>query len=152
MRPMKNLVSIVSVSLLAVLQLSMPGAAQAGKRRFISFDFPLAGVTDTEATGITPSGVIAGRYFSSDHVEHGFVLENGEFTSIDVPGSTFTDLTWINAGGTIVGSYGSVDGTSKGYELKKGIFPTIDYPGSPERLAFLASVTAGLSWAPYLRL
>src|SRR5579863_2902819 len=144
MRPMKNLVSIVSVSLLAVLQLSMPGAAQAGKRRFISFDFPQAGVTDTEATGITPSGVIAGRYFSSDHVEHGFVLENGEITSIDVPGSTFTDLTWINAGGIIVGSYGSVDGTSKGYELKKGIFTTIDYPGSPETFGLFGISDSGI--------
>src|SRR5678816_1883576 len=65
--------------------------------RFASFDFPLPGVTNTQGTAITPSGIIIGRYFTPDDGRmHGFRLVRGHFQSIDVPGGFPTDATWIN--------------------------------------------------------
>ncbi len=64
--------------------------------RFESFDYP--GSTNTQATAITPAGEIVGRYSSADGREHGFVLRDGAFTAVDVPGATFsTDVAWVNA-------------------------------------------------------
>lgn len=44
---------------------------QAPSEVFRSFDFP--GSTNTQATAITPSGEIVGRYFTADGNQHGFV-------------------------------------------------------------------------------
>lgn len=108
-------------------------AAAAGQ--FTSFDFP--GAINTQATAITPSGDIVGRYFSADGREHGFLKSGGNFTSIDVPGAkTFTDLTWINPQGQIVGSYDSADGKTHAYLLSGGTFTTIDDPGAQTTIGF----------------
>jgi hypothetical protein len=93
--------SIVLSSLNVLLWLS--GLAYAGSTPgFSSFDFP--GAIDTQATAITPSGNIVGRYTSSDGKQHGFLLASGKFRSIDFPGATATDVTWINPRGQIVGA------------------------------------------------
>ena len=95
---------------------------------FESFDFP--GSTNTQATAITPSGEIVGRYFTSNGSQHGFVLRDGAFKSVDVPGATFsTDVAWVNASGAIVGSYGDSLG-GHGYVLSGGNFTTIDFPSA----------------------
>jgi uncharacterized membrane protein len=106
-----------------------------GRLDFVSFDFPLAGVIDTEATAITPSGMIVGRYFTPDGHQHGFTLTNGQFQSVDIPGAiSVTDAAWVNARGNIVGGYNTAS-TSPAYVLSAGVFMTIEYPG--------ATVTAG---------
>src|SRR6266576_4029296 len=94
---------------------------------FTSFDFP--GSTFTEAGAITPSGVIAGSYFSPDGKQHGFVLRDGVFTAVDVPGAASTFVGWINAGGDIVGNYTDARGVHV-YVLGRGSFTTIDFPGT----------------------
>ncbi len=104
--------------------------------RFASFDFPLLGVTDTEATAITPSGIIVGRYFTPDGQGHGFRLADGHFQSIDVPGATSsTDVAWINSRGDIVGSY-NVGSTTYAYVLRSGQLTTIGYPGAQFTFGF----------------
>jgi uncharacterized membrane protein len=100
--------------------------AQAGNSGFASIDYPAPGVTDTEATAITPSGVIVGRYLSADGHQHGFVLKNGTFTPVNV-GSILTDAAWINASGAIVGSYVSTDGKGHAYVSSGGAVTTIDF-------------------------
>ncbi len=101
---------------------------------FTSFDFP--GAIDTEGTGITPSGVIVGRYTSADGKAHGFLMGGGSsFASIDFPGAISTDTTWINSRDEIVGSYDGPDGTH-GYLLSKRQFTQIDYPGALATRAF----------------
>jgi len=50
------------------------------------------------------AGLIAGTYFDSALIEHGFVSNGGVFTSIDFPGSTGTAAAGINAAGDIVGT------------------------------------------------
>ncbi len=112
-----------------LLSLSMTGLAAAqDSQSAVSFDYP--GATNTQATAITPSGAIVGRYNSSDGVLHGFLLARGHFFSIDYPGAVYTDVTWINPGGEIGGGYGDVAGTLHGFVLRNGQFTRIDYPGA----------------------
>lgn len=95
--------------------------------KFASFDFP--GATNTQATGIAPSGEIVGRYFSADGTQHGFTLQNGSFSSIDVPGASFTDVAWINARGELVGTYNDARG-GHAYVLSRNAITTIDFPSA----------------------
>lgn len=98
---MRNKKKVISATLSPlhslILVVGLSTLAYAGKDQFVSFDFP--GSTNTQATAITPSGELVGRYISSDGIQHGFVLSNGAFTSLDVPGASFTDAAWINARG-----------------------------------------------------
>ncbi len=50
-----------------------------------------------------------------DGNQHGFVLSNGLYTTIDVPGSVLTGIFSINAQGEIVGSYDDAGGVSHGF-------------------------------------
>ena len=94
---------------------------------FSSFDYP--GAANTQATAITTSGEIVGRYFSIDGRQHGFRLRHGQFLSIDVPNASFTDVGWVNDRDDVVGSYSDVNGTHA-YVLSKGKLSTINFPGS----------------------
>lgn len=94
---------------------------------FASFDFP--GSTNTQATAITPSGEIVGRYFASNGSQHGFVLRDGSFSAVDIPGATSTDVAWVNASGAIVGTYGTSTG-GHAYVLNGGAISTIDFPSA----------------------
>jgi hypothetical protein len=94
--------------------------------RFESFDYP--GSTNTQTTAIAPSGEIVGRYNSADGKQHGFVLRDGAFTTVEVPGATFSaNAAWVNASGAIVGSYGHALG-GHAYVLA-GINPEGDIVG-----------------------
>jgi uncharacterized membrane protein len=97
-----------------------------GKGSVISFDFP--GAINTQATAITPSGDIVGRYTSADGIQHGFILSRGKFRPINFPGATSTDVTWINARGQIVGGYFNSVGNEHGFLLNGGKFTTLDFP------------------------
>jgi hypothetical protein len=109
-------------------------AYAANQPKFTSIDFP--GAINTQATAITPSGDIVGRYLSADGMLHGFFLRGGTFHSIDFPSATSTDVTWINPLGQIVGLYYDTDGKSHGYLLTQGQFTPIDYPGARETAAY----------------
>jgi len=65
----------------------------------------------TYATGINNFGQIVGFYFGAGNVDHGFVDNNGVFTTIDDPLATGgTELTGINDSGDIVGIYTDATG------------------------------------------
>jgi probable HAF family extracellular repeat protein len=72
----------------------------------------------TIATGINDAGQIVGTYKDSANQAHGFVYQNGAFTTVDDPqasGSSFsgtsgTQALGINDAGQIVGSYFNVHG------------------------------------------
>jgi uncharacterized membrane protein len=48
--------------------------------------------------------------------QHGFLLQDGEFTSIDFPGSQVTDAFAINDDGVIVGRYTDRNGSNRGFK------------------------------------
>jgi hypothetical protein len=86
----------------------------------------------TASTGILGinGGEIVGAYMSADKVVHGFVLSDGQFTTIDAPaGATYTNVTGMNSRGEIVGRY-TVGGVTHAYLLSGGQFSAFDYPGA----------------------
>jgi len=53
------------------------------------------GAVFTEGEGINDRGDIVGLYRSSDGVTHGFLLRDGNFTSINNPGAAYTDARGV---------------------------------------------------------
>jgi uncharacterized membrane protein len=64
----------------------------------------------TDAAAINDRGDIAGTYGTPEGV-HGFVLRDGQFTTIDYPHGGFTTIFGINSRGDLVGTYNG----SRGY-------------------------------------
>ena len=50
----------------------------------------------------------------------GFVLSQGKFTSVDIPGATSTEANGLDPHGNVVGRYVTSDGYTHGYFLSKG--------------------------------
>ncbi len=125
----------------------------------------------TIANGINPGGDIVGSYTDGNNKSHGFLLRDGQFSTIDV------DFSWaaftigaygISSGGDIVGRYRAMPNTAtgdppqycdtthpttciKGFLYSHGRFftvlypPTIDYYGvqHSNRGAFAQRITPG---------
>jgi uncharacterized membrane protein len=64
----------------------------------------------TIPNGINASGQIVGSYWDGS-TNHGFLLDQGIYTTIDVPGAYSTSAYGINDSGQIVGSYSDAFGT-----------------------------------------
>jgi hypothetical protein len=82
--------------------------------RFTPLTDPLAGTGAFQGTfpeGVTDHGVVAGDYFTSRNILHGFVWRAGRFTTVDVPHGFYGKPDWgsgingINNAGVIVGYY-----------------------------------------------
>jgi hypothetical protein len=93
--------------------------------QFITIDFP--GAVDTAPLltkgGINFHGDIVSYYCAfepcslDNDSEHGFLLSDGEFTTIDFPGGHATAGFGINARGGIVGPYNDAGGNGHGFLL-----------------------------------
>ena len=67
---------------------------------------------------------------------HGFLLSDGQFTTIDVP-QALGATTWdINPSGTMVGFYTDAKGVLQAYSDRNGDFETLIFPGAPTGCAF----------------
>jgi len=122
--------------------------------RFVSIDVPNA--VDTLTTGINPQGDIVGTYYDADFNQHGFLLKNGHFFTVDVPGSLVgvsgtlqTQANGVNAAGDIVGDYFAPPGAPgapactawtngspnpecvRGFLYRDGQFFSVLFPGHP---------------------
>jgi hypothetical protein len=70
-----------------------------------------SGAIDTNPTSISDTGIVVGWYVGSDAVpftpypNHGFVLANGVYKTLDYPSAFRTSLNDINSAGVIVGSW-----------------------------------------------
>jgi uncharacterized membrane protein len=100
-------------------------------------DFP--GAVFTRPAGINARGDIVGTYrLPTDpaNVRHGFVLSEGQFTTIEPPGAVFTNPLGINEWGDIVGRFCLTtpcrpEGPNvHGFLLSDGEFTMIDVPGA----------------------
>jgi probable HAF family extracellular repeat protein len=78
-------------------------AAPVRPENFITIDLPNS--TFTWIAGINPEGDIVGFYNSKDGKQHGFVLSDGEFISIDIPGASryAISVSWLARDHSIVG-------------------------------------------------
>jgi hypothetical protein len=84
--------------------------------------FTVPGSTITRAWDISATGSVVGFYRDSSARFHGFLLQRGELTSIDVdlPGVTATRAFGINAPGDIVGYYNDATGIHGFLLTKRG--------------------------------
>jgi hypothetical protein len=78
-----------------------------------------------------------GGYFDAEGVTQSFLLDNGTFSTIDLPSAVATAPLGINNRGQIVGSYLDADGVTDGFlRNKDGDFTVIDLPGALATLPF----------------
>jgi hypothetical protein len=73
---------------------------------------------------------VVGYFTDASSVNHGFLQDGDNFTTIDVPNATDTFPFDISARGEIVGNYYDTSGISHGFSYLKRNFTTIDVPGS----------------------
>jgi probable HAF family extracellular repeat protein len=104
---------------------------------FTEIDVP--GATLTAAFGINNRGQIVGVFADAGGVVHGFLLDNGNFTQIDVPqinfpGAPGTQAFGIRERGQIVGGFSDAKGALHGFLSNQGLFTQIDFPGATETL------------------
>jgi uncharacterized membrane protein len=98
--------------------------------QFVLLHAPFQGVDQTLASGVNDRGEVVGVYHDAAG-PHGFVLDDGTYTPINVTLSGVvqqnTAALGINLHRDIVGSYGPA-GASHGYLLHDGTFTTLDFP------------------------
>ncbi len=107
-----------------------------------TIDYPGTGIS-TAAYGINDKGQIVGGYClnfvcpggAANPTNHGFVDNNGVFTTIDYPGAQLTEVSGINNAGVMVGIYVIHDTGPHAYIYQNGVFSNIDYPNSSFALA-----------------
>ena len=164
----KTLLSFTSAALLV----AAPAFAQ--QYTFTSFDVSCATTAVSCPAGLTPGGVarqtgarginargdIVGFYVDGAGIQHGFLLQDGTFTTIDFPvaGVRANSANGINAQGEIVGQYllpinpnvpedspvycpnnltpSTTDPACiKGFHYRRGTYSTVMFPGYPGAIA-----------------
>jgi len=79
--------------------------AASADNRMTLIDYPNAG--GTWPWGINSRGDIVGYYTGADNINHGFLLNGGQYTAIDYPGSAVTLIHGISPQGDVVGEFGA---------------------------------------------
>jgi hypothetical protein len=93
---------------------------------FTSIDVPAS-----MHTGATPdASTIVGLYTDMTGLTHGYVLQDGNFQSFDVPSSTFTQAWDINPAARIVGDFKDSTGMFHGFLRIAGRYTSIDFPAA----------------------
>jgi len=88
------------------------------------------GSIDTAANANSTHEVV-GDFDDADGNTHGFVLNLGQYTVIDVPGASVTIINGINANGEFVGTYVVDGGFPHAFLWNDGVFTTpLEPPGA----------------------
>jgi hypothetical protein len=92
------------------------------------------GAINTYPASISDTGTVVGWYESNivpftPYPDHGFVLANGVYKTVDYPNAFRTFLNDINSAGVIVGSWVNSDGTGGGFLFVNGKFKDVLTPG-----------------------
>jgi probable HAF family extracellular repeat protein len=88
------------------------------------------------ANGINASGQIVGYYTDANYRSHGFLFNQGIYTTLDVPGAVHTVACGINDSGQIVGN------SSRGaFLLDQGSYTTLRVPGADGTWAYGINAT-----------
>jgi probable HAF family extracellular repeat protein len=105
----------------------------------------------TQILGINDAGEIVGAYFNSSNFStHGLLLSNGNFTTIDPPGSVFTAPNAINGAGQIVGFFEDSQQFPRGFLASRAtlVDPVPDLLNGPAVVKGLVLQTLGLFGRP----
>jgi uncharacterized membrane protein len=112
-----------SVGLIVILTVA---PSQAFAQQFTTIDVPFSGAFQTTPTGINDKGQIAGYYLTYELVSHGFLLSDGNFSTLDFTTAHCCTAVWgINNQGQVVGYGGNA-----GFLFTGGRFSIISVPGS----------------------
>src|SRR6266496_1199309 len=133
------LLSVITISVISVG--SIVNAAKPTSTTYTFTSTDVSGATcGTSASKINASTQIVGGYCDGVSNSHGFLSDNGIFTTIDVPGAVRGQAIGLNDRDQIVGSYvdivGEPLGLDHGFLLDNGIFSTIDVPGAVATAVF----------------
>src|SRR5262249_52476263 len=93
---------------------------------FTTLDVPGSSQASVIGLGINAVGQIVGSYYDAAYLHHGFLLDQGGYTTLDVPGSIWTYANGINACGHIVGTYYDAAYKQHGFLYDQGGFTTLD--------------------------
>lgn len=99
--------------------------------KFAPLRFPSA--INTSAFGVNDQGVVVGEYDFDGVTLHGFILQNGAYTTVDDPdgnNALGTRLLGINNSGVAVGEYEDSQAFFHGFIYKNGVFENVIYPRS----------------------
>jgi hypothetical protein len=96
--------------------------------KFTTVNYPSAANTWLFDSNMT--GASVGSYSASVSVTKGFMVLNGNYTTIAFAGAQITNALGVNDNGEVVGSYAS-GSFSNGFSWQNGTFTTINYPKSP---------------------
>ena len=90
----------------------------------------------SDATGINDAGEISGDFYSgTDQLHHGFLLKNGQYTQLDVPGAVETFGAGINASGSMTFFWVDFSGYIQSSLYNGTNYTTIDVPGAASTYA-----------------
>ena len=101
---------------------------------FTSIDYPDSATTDagrtTDGSEIVGDRSTKAALWGSQHsgAVHGYILRDGDFTSIDVPGALLTSSREMNASGQVVGIYLDKRFGEHGFVLAGGSYSGFDLP------------------------
>jgi probable HAF family extracellular repeat protein len=106
--------------------------------QFLTLDVPFPEARVTAPSGINNVGQIVGFYFDNNVTDsfpngqaHGFLYDNGRFTSFDFPDAVATFPVDLNDNGQIVGIFAADnDSIGSSFLLDAGRFATFDVPFS----------------------
>ena len=89
------------------------------------------GASRTWAYGINDVGQIVGAYSDGGTASHGFIFQNGNYTTLDRPSFASTGFLRINNAGQITGfSNENIGSPSAAFLLDPGTFTEFNVPGS----------------------
>ena len=92
-------------------------------------------------------------YYESDSLgiteKHGFLLQNGNWTTLQPPGSTRSEARGISSNGTIVGYLRDSTGKDRGYVYKNGAFTAQDYPSAAKTRIIGIDASDDTRWVGY---
>lgn len=72
-------------------------------------------------SGLDPIGRMTGEMTTADGHQHGLLVQDGQCTAFDFPGSTSTYANGINSRGDIVGRYTDTAGDTHGFVVERFI-------------------------------
>jgi hypothetical protein len=100
--------------------------------KYIFFNPPSS--TSSTTSTVSPAGVVVGAYNNTvGELSHGYILEKGEYTTLDFPGATTgTFAGGGNPANDVVGVYNYLStcttDCNHAFLLKDGVYTSFDYP------------------------
>jgi hypothetical protein len=106
------------------------------KSRFGDYDFfNPPGATSSQTSSVSLAGAVVGDYTNAEsELSHGYLLFQGEYSTIDFPGARYgTFAGGGNVANDVVGIYnyaGCTADCDHAFELRKGVYTSFDFPGA----------------------